>query len=852
MIEVEYEKYCFVDRYFYDSPAHRTAAVERYPLVSAPLPPHWQRSRRESWVVLHPQGAPTPDQGWKIHVSATPDGAAEVLETVAADCLLHRVPFKFLDSRAAVLAHNAKYAARGASGKFITLYPADETEFARALHRLDPQLAGRSGPYILNDLRWGQGPLYVRYGGFTERYCLTAEGELVPALADPEGNLVPDQRGPKFSPPSWVALPEVLRPHLDRRRARAGLPYRVLRPLHFSNAGGVYLAEEPDGSRQLVLKEARPHAGLDVDGHDAVHRLANEHAMLTLLAGLPGVPTVLGRFTCWEHEFLALSHVEGVPLATELVRRYPLATAGADDAAVAGYTQWALEVVAKVTAAVAALHERGVVFGDLHPMNIMVGPDGRITLLDFELAAPVSAATRAPLGAPGYTAPPGVGGFDVDHYALAALRLALFLPLNSLCALAPGKVRSLCAAVLARFPLPPEYVRPILARLCAGAGSPPPSTRDPVPPAFATGPADLARLRERITAAIVAAATPQRADRLFPGDIAQFAEDGLGLAHGAAGVLYALHTSGSGRFPEYEDWLLRALARRGAGRPGLFAGGHGIALVLAEFGHIETAREVLERLAAATEACTGADLYEGLSGIGLTLLHLGRVIGRSWLTEWGLDLADRVAALVLAGVAAMPFGAPGLTRGGAGVALFLSRAHAEGGADELLDAAGRALHRDLQHAELTADGALQVRAGRRLLPYLAAGTAGIALAMAELLRLRPDPVFTGALPAVQRALEAEFTIHSGLFTGRAGLVCALAALRGLPGVDGDRVQDTLRGHVSRLAWHAVPHGGGLAFPGDALLRLSHDLATGSAGVLLALHAVTTGALPLFARAHEGR
>ena len=41
-------------------------------------------------------------------------------------------------------------------------------------------------------------------------------------------------------------------------------------------------------------------------------------------------------------------------------------------------------------------------------------------------------------------------------------------------------------------------------------------------------------------------------------------------------------------------------------------------------------------------------------------------------------------------------------------------------------------------------------------------------------------------------------------------------------------------HVRRLAWHALTYGGQLAFPGEQLLRLSMDLATGTAGVLLAL------------------
>ncbi|WP_086786400.1 class III lanthionine synthetase LanKC [Crossiella equi] len=848
---MEYELYCFVDRFFYDSPAHRTQAVERYPLVTAPLPPHWRRAQRDVWVSYRPLGAPTPAQGWKIHVSATPDSAGEVLDLVAADCLLHRVPFKFLDSRAAVLAHNAKYAARGASGKFITLYPADERELARALRRLDAALAGRPGPYVLNDLRYGDGPLYVRYGGFAERYCTGPDGGQVPAIADADGTLVPDQRGPSFTPPPWVALPEVLRPHLARRRAQSGLPYRVLRPLHFSNAGGVYLAEDPDTGAKVVLKEARPHAGLDADGHDAVHRLTNEHAMLMALAGLPEVPAVLGRFRCWEHEFLVLEHIEGTPLATELVHRYPLAGAEADEAAVRAYTDWAVDVVAAVEKALTALHRRGIVFGDLHPRNIMLTPGGGVRLLDLELASPVAEGRRAALGAPGYTAPPGVGGFAVDEYALAALRLALFLPLNSLCALEPGKVASLCEAVLARFPLPEEYVRPILAHLCAGSGFPPPSTRDPVPPLFGTTAAELAVLRDRIATAITAGATPERADRLFPGDIAQFSENGLGLAHGAAGVLYALAVSGAGRFPAHEDWLLRALARSRGGRPGLFAGRHGVALALAELGHPEPALELVERTAKDTASWPGVDLYEGSAGIGLALLRLGRRTGRAWLTEWALDLAEQLAARVLAGTAR--FGSPGLSRGGAGAALFLCQTASAGGSERLLDAARHALHRDLERVEFSADGAVQVRLGRKHLPYLAVGSAGIGLATAELLRRREDPALLGVLPGLRRALSAEFTVHSGLFTGRAGLVCALGALRGLPGVDGAGLDRTLHRHVARLAWHAVPHGGGLAFPGEALLRLSHDLATGSAGVLLALHTAATGAVPLFLDAPvEGR
>jgi hypothetical protein len=42
------------------------------------------------------------------------------------------------------------------------------------------------------------------------------------------------------------------------------------------------------------------------------------------------------------------------------------------------------------------------------------------------------------------------------------------------------------------------------------------------------------------------------------------------------------------------------------------------------------------------------------------------------------------------------------------------------------------------------------------------------------------------------------------------------------------------GHIRRLGWHAVRYQGELAFPGSQLMRLSMDLASGTAGVLLAI------------------
>jgi hypothetical protein len=53
----------------------------------------------------------------------------------------------------------------------------------------------------------------VRYGGFAARYCLSSDGQVVPAIADDTGTLVPDRRDPVFQvlPPLRTESPWYLR-----------------------------------------------------------------------------------------------------------------------------------------------------------------------------------------------------------------------------------------------------------------------------------------------------------------------------------------------------------------------------------------------------------------------------------------------------------------------------------------------------------------------------------------------------------------------------------------------------------------------------------------------------------------
>ncbi|MEU6238710.1 class III lanthionine synthetase LanKC [Kitasatospora sp. NPDC047058] len=841
-----YEAYAYADPLFYDSP-RRWGAHEEFAAVARPLPDGWERGELEMWSVVRPVDVRIPDQGWKIHVSSCIETAEEVLETVHAYCLRERITFKFLRGLPILQVQNSKYAPRGSSGKFCTLYPVDDAELGRCLDGLGGLLAGRKGPYILSDLRWQDGPLYLRYGGFAERHCRNEKGERVLALTGPDGRLVPDVRGAGFAVPPWAPVPECIAPAVAERAAQqdTGLPYTVERVLHFSNAGGVYLARDGADRPPVVLKEARPYAGLDQRGVDAVTRLRNEHAVLLRLAGAPGVPAEHGLLTAWEHEFLVQEYVEGQSLSEWLTARYPLIHPGADEDTVAGYTRDALAIVGQVERAIAEIHARGVVFGDLHPRNLIIRPDGELCLIDFELASTVEAFLRPALGAAGFTAPLGYTGTDIDRYGLAAIRLWLFYPLAQLTALDPGKAGQLADALERRFPVPPGYADDIRRYL----GATPSDGRTPRPEldrgraatrALLEAPvADWPAIRDSLAAGIAAMATPDRTDRLFPGDVAQFTQGGLGLAHGAAGVLYALHATGAAVDPGHVRWL--ADAARGRTLPaGLYHGGHGVAYALDLLGEREQALELLPRLTGSADAEPAPGLATGGPGIALTLLHFALATGDDRQLEEAVTLARTAAATWEKEGRGDPRRRAGLLAGASGAALALVRLHEHTGDHALLDQAETLLELDLDRCVRVADGTLQVVDGRRVLPYIETGSAGIGIALDALLAHRPDSALADREAEIRRAAEPEFVIQPGLFNGRAGLIGHLALTRRRAVTAPDADAALLDRQRALLALHQVPYQGRLAFPGDQLLRLSADLATGSAGVLLALGTALAG------------
>lgn len=852
-MDKRYEAYALADPHFYETPdrlsADRQGTGRLYETARREVPEGWTTARIGDWLTLTPADAdgaplPGPAQGWKIHVSATLANAEKIAGIVWDYCVPRGIPFKFVPGPHLLHLRNAKYAGRDSSGKFVTVYPADEEQLHLVLRELGRLLEGFEGPYILTDLRWDDGPLYVRYGAFARLFVVDDRGSLVPAVRDGAGQLVPDRRAPSFQVPEWVTLPEFLVPQLAARNTTTvgELPYRIEKALHFSNGGGVYAGTDTRDGRKVVLKEGRPHAGLAADGADAVARLERERYALERLAGTGVVPEVRDRFELGDHHFLVMDFVEGRPLNSFFAERHPLIGPDPDPCAVADYTAWALRIHRAVERAVETVHARGIVFNDLHVFNIMVAPDDEsVFLIDFEAAAPVGENSRQVVAHPGFLAPADRRGADVDRYALACLRLALFLPITSLFVVDRDKAAHLADVITGQFPdVPREFLDEAVTEICRDVPTAPsvspasPAAARPVSASFVE-PGDWPYSRDSMVKALLASATPEREDRLFPGDIAQFSDGGgLGLAHGAAGVLYALAATGAERYDEGERWLLDRTDPPPIGSPlGLYDGLAGVAHVLDLLGHRQRALDLVDTILSERWQRLSSDLRGGLAGLGLVLGALADATGEPELRERAAEAADILVQRLTAPPSSGPRPRAGLMRGASGPALFLLRQYERTGEGRLLDAAAEALRQDLACCVEQKGGSLEVDEGWRTMPYLGDGSVGVGMVLDDYLAHAGDGIgaFEQARSGILTAATSRFYAQPGLFQGRAGMILHLSRTTA-PDAGADRCA----GQIAGLGWYAMLYQGQLAFPGHQMMRLSMDLGTGTAGCLLALGA----------------
>ena len=100
-MDLRYLAFCHPGSHFYDVPT--SDGDDDGPRFAVDAPADWREHSNAEWTHPSPPGLQLPWQGWKVHVSATPDNADRVLEVAADFCISHALSFKFLRTPAILL-----------------------------------------------------------------------------------------------------------------------------------------------------------------------------------------------------------------------------------------------------------------------------------------------------------------------------------------------------------------------------------------------------------------------------------------------------------------------------------------------------------------------------------------------------------------------------------------------------------------------------------------------------------------------------------------------------------------------------------------------------------------------------
>lgn len=813
------------------------------------LPLGWRLSTQGIWCMCLGPVPTLPIQGWKIHLSATVSNATQILAEVIPVCVADGVNFKFTCDERALRMVNAKRWPRSGSGKFMTLYPNSREQFQRLLEELADRLQKFHGPYILSDQRFGDCQvLFFRYGGIRPFSQLLVTGEKQLVLIAPDGSLFPDIRRPYPITPPWVDA--MVEDNTDSRGLVLAERFRILQALGFSNTGGVYKALDQKTQRPVIVKEARPHTGIDKTGTDAFMRLENEWRMLNRLSNKGISPEPVALFTEWEHRFLVESFLEGKSLSDIPTTRNPVVGHPRGKTDFVAYYEWLKTVADRLANKLKVLHERGILMGDLSSSNIIVSPDGDVYLVDFEgsalMEAPGGVVYTHGYASPGRRRRDWIHPAD-DAYALGCIMLwCLGLPPHS-SELRPEAPVHFLDMLVKDFYLPATLRQVILdllnstpstwegwsvySEVSLTPAAPFKAEPEPDEPydAFIEG-------ARRACDFIHSTATLERSDRLFPCDVGLV--NPLEVTAGALGIMRALNEI-EGRVPgEYVDWVLRHPISKQDYPPGLYKGLAGIAWALFDLGIEELAFRSLEMSRNHPLLFEACNVFEGVAGTGLAHLYVWRRTGKQEYLDFAVDLGHWLATEALRQGDLVYWrqdgGRLGFAQGPSGTSCFLLYLFKATGFERFLHVARQGLDFDLSHAVIMPNGARSFAAvikdsGKRIVyPYWMAGTAGIISALIRFYHVQRDTQLIEQLDMMLPDIQRQFSAFPGLFWGLSGLGNALLDCRQF--LPATVAQEDVTKLANALRLFEIRRDSGTAYPGDFLHRVSNDFGTGAAGI----------------------
>jgi serine/threonine protein kinase len=859
---------------FFDTLSNRPITSEYSDLIKAALPTGWLLHRYHVWLAATTESARIPTQGFKIHISGIPLNASDLLTRVVPQCVEECVTFKVVADPFLLTHHCSKGFDRGSSGKFITIYPPDLSVFTRLIEKLHQTTTNLNGPYILSDKRYKNSKvIFYRYGGFIDTSILRVDGAKDPFITSPTGRMEPDLRRPIFFLPEWIDDPFAsdVSPVDEEDSDLLHHRYRIEDAIVYSNSGGIYRALDVSNGSRVILKEARPLTGYFHDGEsyvDAVKFLEGEYDVLRKLQHLPCVPKPIEVFSEWEHFFLAEELIEGSLLSS--YRASPemcLSPFVPDRTRANNFFRRFRAIAENLIRAVKAIHQEGILIGDLSPHNVFVNPDNfEVTLIDFESAVDLNNAARnrsfsAAWSTPGFRKPGRRRRLQLtredDFYSLAMLLYSLVIPIQNLFEIDTNsrdlfidriaEVVGLPSAVKKSIELlsnaRPDTALEVLsdrANDCYLLATehrrhPATSTADPVEK-------EIPGVLEEIKNYLLNTFDLGRTDRLWPSDYSIFFTNALSVGFGACGTVLCLRDL-QGIVPtEIKSWLTMHPISPASMPPGLFVGLSGLSLTYLELGNDGAAADTMRLAYSSPLLFEDPTFFWGVAGWGLASLHLYAHTGDPEFLSKAIEGGEFLLSTAYEDAEGCSWRSKlldrahlGIAYGSSGIALFLLHLAGSTSNERYLTCAKRAIAFDVaggrSHEGRLTWGRFPEDPFEE--PYWLHGAAGIGSVLIRFFEKLNDPNY---LILAEQAATGAFTRFSVLPSQFEGLSGIGEFMIDMHLASGDPKYHKRACEIAEsVLCYRIRRKEGCAFPGKYLIRISNDYGYGSAGVGCFLH-----------------
>ncbi|GGD08952.1 lanthionine synthetase LanC family protein [Hyunsoonleella pacifica] len=396
---------------------------------------HIDFEEKQPWLIC---GKTNLVQGWKLHVSTTPNKIHQLFTIICPYLKQNKIAFKIIANKQLCIQLNDGDLGVTQIGKTMTIYPENETVAKQIITYIKQRTDFKfTGPKISTDIRLGS-ILYTRYGGYNPIIEYDRFGRKKLMIYDPYNNLIEDNYTSHLDLKYYKFPFNEFKYEIPQEERSKLLfnQYLILDVLKSHPKGQVFRGidiSNKENIKPVVIKQAVANIFCDEDSdRDIINRLNSQFQLSKKIKNI-NIPTPYDLKKYKENHYLITEYIDGGNLEHKVFELLSTSTFKASKLQTKKLLiNYAIQLIEEVI----RLHDQGIVHRDLSASNILVSKNDFIYLSDFELAYDLNNSSEHPFkgGTDGFMSLEQKENmepkFEDDIYSVGAIITLIFTGLD--------------------------------------------------------------------------------------------------------------------------------------------------------------------------------------------------------------------------------------------------------------------------------------------------------------------------------------------------------------------------------------------------------------------------------------